>query len=81
MITGLPALLIFCPVGLLAIVPAWPQTFLAPSTFDKIPDTLDRASKKDIVSRIEQAPTVCAWVERMAADAGSRRLRAACGTV
>ncbi|MCX4539180.1 hypothetical protein [Streptomyces sp. NBC_01565] len=42
-----------------------------PDTFDKIPETLDTASKKDVVSRIEQAVTVRAWVERMAADSGS----------
>jgi hypothetical protein len=39
-----------------------------PDTFDKIPETLDTASKKDIVSRIERAVTVREWVERMAAD-------------
>ncbi|MEU6896313.1 hypothetical protein ABZ934_32165 [Streptomyces sp. NPDC046557] len=41
-----------------------------PDTFDKLPETLDTASKKDIVSRIEHAVTVREWVERMAADAG-----------
>ncbi|WP_257230814.1 hypothetical protein [Streptomyces sp. UH6] len=42
-----------------------------PDTFDKIPETLDTASKKDIVSRIERAVTVREWAERMAAHAGS----------
>ncbi|MFF5808487.1 hypothetical protein [Streptomyces sp. NPDC012746] len=42
-----------------------------PDTFDKIPETLDTASKKDVVSRIEEAVTMRAWVERMAADSGS----------
>ncbi|MFJ8232645.1 hypothetical protein ACIQ9E_22185 [Streptomyces sp. NPDC094448] len=39
-----------------------------PGTFDKIPETLDTASKKDIVSRIDRAVSVREWVERMAAD-------------
>lgn len=42
-----------------------------PGTFDKIAETLDTASKKDIVSRIDRAVSVREWVERMAADAGS----------
>ncbi|MFD9367394.1 hypothetical protein ACFWA6_06740 [Streptomyces sp. NPDC060020] len=42
-----------------------------PSTFDTIPETLDTASKKDIVRRIERAETVREWAERMAAGAGS----------
>lgn len=42
-----------------------------PGTFDKIPETLGAASKKDIVNRIEQAVTVREWMERAAADAGS----------
>ncbi|MEU2155516.1 hypothetical protein ABZ532_10955 [Streptomyces sp. NPDC019396] len=41
-----------------------------PHTFDRLPETLDTASKKHIVSRIERAVTVREWVERMAADAG-----------
>ncbi|MGW8556130.1 hypothetical protein [Streptomyces tubercidicus] len=39
-----------------------------PDTFGKLPETLDTASKKDIVSRIERAVTQREWVERM--DAG-----------
>jgi hypothetical protein len=42
-----------------------------PDTFDKIPETLDTASKKDIVNRIGQAVTVREWMERMGADSGS----------
>ncbi|MET9558388.1 hypothetical protein [Streptomyces sp. NPDC006645] len=42
-----------------------------PSTFDKIPETLDVASKTDIVSRIERAVSVREWVEQMAADTGA----------
>ncbi|MFE5857809.1 hypothetical protein ACFQ61_31920 [Streptomyces sp. NPDC056500] len=42
-----------------------------PDTFDEIPETLDTASKKDIVNRIEQAVTVREWVERTGAEAGS----------
>ncbi|MFJ7495846.1 hypothetical protein ACIQZB_32610 [Streptomyces sp. NPDC097727] len=49
----------------------WGLLDVLPDAFDKIPETLDTASKKDIVSRIEQAVTVRAWVERMAADSGS----------
>ncbi|WEV26564.1 hypothetical protein OYE22_16185 [Streptomyces sp. 71268] len=41
-----------------------------PGTFDTIPETLDAASKKDIVSRIERAASVCEWVERTGAEAG-----------
>jgi hypothetical protein len=36
-----------------------------------MPETLDTASKKDIVTRIEQAVKVREWMERMTADAGS----------
>lgn len=49
----------------------WGLLDVLPGTFDKLPETLDAASKKDIVSRIERAVTVGEWVERMAADAGS----------
>ncbi|MEV5400948.1 hypothetical protein AB0N26_33260 [Streptomyces cellulosae] len=42
-----------------------------PDTFDKIPETLDMASKKDIVSRIERAVTVREWMERMGVEADS----------
>ncbi|MFD6329436.1 hypothetical protein ACFWGI_07640 [Streptomyces niveus] len=42
-----------------------------PSTFDKISETLDTASKVDIVSRIERAASVREWAERMGADTGS----------
>jgi hypothetical protein len=40
-----------------------------PETFDKLPETLDTASKKDIVSRLERAVTHREWVERLAAEA------------
>ncbi|MBM7168703.1 hypothetical protein JQK87_09825 [Streptomyces sp. G44] len=49
----------------------WGLLDVLPDTFDKIPQTLDTASQKDIVNRIEQAVTVREWMERMAADAGS----------
>ncbi|EST32814.1 hypothetical protein [Streptomyces niveus] len=42
-----------------------------PGTFDKISETLDTASKVDIVSRIERAVSVREWAERMGADTGS----------
>ncbi|MFF2638937.1 hypothetical protein ACFVUB_03725 [Streptomyces niveus] len=42
-----------------------------PGTFDKIPETLDAASKVDIVSRIERAVSVREWVELMGADTRS----------
>ncbi|MEU5959039.1 hypothetical protein [Streptomyces sp. NPDC047525] len=48
----------------------WGLLDILPGTFDKIPETLDTASKKGIVSRIERAVTVREWVERMDADAG-----------
>ncbi|GAA2816627.1 hypothetical protein RMN57_19920 [Kitasatospora sp. CM 4170] len=47
----------------------WGLLDVLPDTFDKIPETLDTASRKDIVSRIERAVTVREWVERIAADA------------
>ncbi|MFJ2646025.1 hypothetical protein ACIO1C_04730 [Streptomyces sp. NPDC087420] len=43
----------------------WGLLDVLPDTFDKIPETLDTASKKDIVGRIEQAVTVREWGERM----------------
>lgn len=49
----------------------WGLLDVLPDTFDKIPETLDAASKKDIVSRIEQAVKVRELMERTAADAGS----------
>ncbi len=49
----------------------WGLLDVLPDTFDKIPETLDTASKKDIVNRIEQAVKVREWMERTAADAGS----------
>lgn len=49
----------------------WGLLDVLPDTFDKLPETLDTASKKDIVSRIERAVTQREWVERMAADACS----------
>ncbi|MEU9199545.1 hypothetical protein [Streptomyces sp. NPDC048332] len=48
----------------------WGLLDVLPDTFDKIPETLDTASKKDIVNRIEQAVKVREWMERKAADAG-----------
>ncbi|MFF2940342.1 hypothetical protein ACFVSQ_10925 [Streptomyces niveus] len=42
-----------------------------PGTFDKISETLDTASKVDIVSRIERAVSVREWVELMGADTRS----------
>ncbi|UQT61920.1 hypothetical protein M4V62_42505 [Streptomyces durmitorensis] len=36
----------------------WGLLDILPGTFDKIPETLDTASEKDIVSRIERAVTV-----------------------
>ncbi|MFE4373177.1 hypothetical protein ACFRMN_34070 [Streptomyces sp. NPDC056835] len=39
-----------------------------PDTFDKLPETLDTTSKRDVVGRIERAMTQREWVERMAAD-------------
>ncbi|MEU1493538.1 hypothetical protein ACFYPA_28870 [Streptomyces sp. NPDC005775] len=47
------------------------QLDVLPDTFDKIPETLETASKKDIASRIERAVTVREWMERMGAKAGS----------
>jgi hypothetical protein len=44
----------------------WGLLDVLPDTFDKIPETLDTASKKDIVNRIEHAVTVREWMERMA---------------
>lgn len=46
----------------------WGLLDVLPDTFDKLPETLDTASKKDIVSRIERAVTQREWAERMAAD-------------
>ncbi|MFI6645295.1 hypothetical protein [Streptomyces sp. NPDC050504] len=44
----------------------WGLLDVLPDTFDKIPETLDTTSKKDIVNRIEQAVTVREWTERTA---------------
>lgn len=49
----------------------WGLLDVLPDTFDKIPETLDMASKKDIVSRIERAVTVREWLERMGVEADS----------
>ncbi|WP_338930385.1 hypothetical protein WEB32_34980 [Streptomyces netropsis] len=43
----------------------WGLLDVLPDTFDKIPETLDAAAKKDIVSRIGQAVTQREWSERM----------------
>ena len=48
----------------------WGLLDVLPDTFDKILETLDTAFKKDIVSRIGQAETVRAWVERTSSDSG-----------
>lgn len=52
----------------------WGPLDVLPDTFDKIPETLDAASKKDIVSRMEHAVTVREWAERMAADTGPEEM-------
>ncbi|MFB7455252.1 hypothetical protein [Streptomyces sp. NPDC056188] len=52
----------------------WGLLDVLPDTFDKIPETLDTASKKDIVSRIEHAVTVREWVEWRAADTGPEEM-------
>ncbi|MFD4583580.1 hypothetical protein [Streptomyces sp. NPDC058434] len=49
----------------------WGLLDVLPDTFGKIPETLDTASKKNIVSRIERAVTVREWMERIGAEAGS----------
>ncbi|MEU6935016.1 hypothetical protein AB0A05_38740 [Streptomyces sp. NPDC046374] len=49
----------------------WGLLDVLPDTFGKIPETLDTASKKNIVSRIERAVTVLEWMERIGAEAGS----------
>ncbi|GAA1197684.1 hypothetical protein F4556_003346 [Kitasatospora gansuensis] len=49
----------------------WGLLDVLPNTFDKIPETLDTASKKAIVNRIEHAVTVREWMERMADGSGS----------
>ncbi|MFC9746422.1 hypothetical protein [Streptomyces niveus] len=43
-----------------------------PGAFNKLPETLDTASKDDIVSRIERAVSVRERKERMGANTGSR---------
>jgi hypothetical protein len=48
----------------------WGLLDVLPDTFDKIPETLDAESKKDIVSRIGGAVTQREWSERL--TAGSR---------
>ncbi|SCF82807.1 hypothetical protein [Streptomyces sp. Ncost-T10-10d] len=53
----------------------WGLLDVLPDTFDQIPETLDAASKKNIVSRIEHAVTVREWAERMAADAAPEKMR------
>ncbi|MFF4713050.1 hypothetical protein ACFY2V_16830 [Streptomyces eurythermus] len=46
----------------------WGLLDVLPDTFDKLPETLDTASKKDIVNRIERAVTQREWAERMTAN-------------
>ncbi|WP_406110752.1 hypothetical protein OG698_01500 [Streptomyces sp. NBC_01003] len=43
----------------------WGLLDVRPDTFDRLPETLDAPSKKDIVSRIERGVTRRAWSERM----------------
>ncbi|MFJ2193819.1 hypothetical protein ACIOJE_38700 [Kitasatospora sp. NPDC087861] len=52
----------------------WGLLDVLPGTFDKIPETLDAAAKKDIASRIERAVTQREWAERTAADAGPEEM-------
>ncbi|BDH52041.1 hypothetical protein KQH42_06555 [Streptomyces sp. CHA1] len=46
----------------------WGLLDILPDTFDKIPETLDAASKKDIVTRLGQAVTQREWSERMSPE-------------
>jgi hypothetical protein len=46
----------------------WGLLDVLSDTFNKLPETLDAASKRDIVSRIEQAVTQREWAERMVAE-------------
>ncbi|MFD7428931.1 hypothetical protein ACFV6Z_18055 [Streptomyces sp. NPDC059818] len=46
----------------------WGLLDVLPDTFDKIPETLDAASKKDIASRIGQAVTQREWSERLGSE-------------
>lgn len=57
----------------------WGLLDIVPDTFDKIPETLDAASKKDIVSRIEHAETQREWAERIAAVGDLAQHRAGSG--
>ncbi|WP_310725935.1 hypothetical protein [Streptomyces sp. N2A] len=52
----------------------WALLDVLPDTFDKIPETLDPDSKKDIASRMEHAVTQREWAERMAADVVSEEV-------
>src|ERR1044072_6556020 len=45
----------------------WGLLDVLPNTFDKIPESLDAAFKKDIAGRIGQAVTQREWAERMVA--------------
>ncbi|MEH6375944.1 hypothetical protein V7793_16670 [Streptomyces sp. KLMMK] len=47
----------------------WGLLDVLPDTFDKLSETLDAASKKDIVSLIGRAETQLKWAERTTADA------------
>ncbi|NGO86879.1 hypothetical protein [Streptomyces sp. 196(2019)] len=42
----------------------WGLIDILPGTFDTIPEILDAASKKNIISRLGSAVTVAAWSER-----------------
>ena len=54
----------------------WGLLDVLPDTFDKIPETLDAASKRDVVSRIERAEKVREWMARTGAGSdGPPRIR------
>ncbi|MFB7112761.1 hypothetical protein [Streptomyces sp. NPDC056190] len=52
----------------------WGLLDVLPDTLDKLPEALDMASKKDIVSRIERAVTQRDWAERMVAEGGHKEM-------
>lgn len=46
----------------------WGLLDVLPATFDTIPETLDEAFKKDVISRFEHTVTQREWAERMVAE-------------
>ncbi|MEV7022640.1 hypothetical protein [Kitasatospora sp. NPDC093558] len=48
----------------------WSLLDVLPDTFDRLPETLGAASRKDIVGRMERAVTQVEWAERAAASDG-----------